>query len=128
MRFLALALLLATSVQAEDPDIRYVEALIEQERALREQQYQSAQRALTKAEDAMTLRLHAQNNVLTFVQEQQKHFATKEGLAALEGRVTKLERERDTWTGGWSVLSALGGAAFALLLALMAIWARRPKA
>jgi hypothetical protein len=103
----------------EAEDLRHVELLVSKERELREQQFESAQDAIRKEAVNMTLRLEAQNGVLTLMKEQQQFFVRTEIKDEIERRLTALERQRDTWKGGASALWAAAGA----VVALIAVWA-----
>jgi hypothetical protein len=91
---------------------------ITNESKMREQQYVSAQQAIHKESDNITLRLEAHNGLLAYLEKQQNTLVRKEAHDDLSRRLAVLEQQRDMWKGGASALWAAGGA----IVALLATW------
>lgn len=76
---------------ADEINKAYVDLLVNRERELREAQFLSTQRAIDKAESALTLRLESMNEVREQMKTMQGTLATFVALDALAERVGKLE-------------------------------------
>lgn len=82
----------------------YVDLLVNRERELREAQFVATQRAIDKADSALTLRLESMNEVKAQMDALQKTFATLVALDAVEQRLGKLEHAEGFVSGKSAML------------------------
>jgi predicted nuclease with TOPRIM domain len=102
-----------------DVELRqYIESLIKAEHALTNERFASVDRALEKADAALSHRLNAMNDLQHRMEEAEKKFTSQNEHNMLEKRTHQLEMQRSevigksaTWTVVLLILAAVVGLA-----------------
>ena len=91
-----------------------------------QRQLDSAQDAITKAEDALKERLAGMNEFRKTIEDRADRFATKEYMESLEKRINSIERSQSSGEGKdqnkaavWVAIFSLFGTGVAIVLFLM---------
>jgi hypothetical protein len=109
MKWVALALLLAGSVQAQDVPLKeYVDLRIEEQDRRVEQAQESARAAINKSEDAISERLALLNEFREQSADRDANFARVDQLDAVNARVATLESSRDRIYGAILLIGLIG--------------------